>query len=213
MNRGFSSAVTAIRYTLGGERLNAAQPNRTTGMPAGPEGLQVITALWSAFGHTPPAIELLIPEQLPSAFRVLLAHSNGMTSTLERHWRESVHIQLLTDDISLEHRALFRFVVLRTHSNEQSVEIALIRIPLDVFAPALRQRFIEAKQPFGTLLAEAGIRFHARPLAYFTCEANAMLAEHCELSQGTRLYGRVNQLLREDDGALLCETVEALPRA
>jgi len=38
------------------------------------------------------------------------------------------------------------------------------------------------------------------------------LAAKCGLSEGTRLYGRVNQLLR-DDGVLLCETVEALPRA
>ena len=105
---------------------------------------------------------------------------------------------------------LFLFVVLRTQSSAQPVEIAFIRIPLEAFAPALRRRFIEAEQPFGTLLAEAGIRFHAHPQAYFTCEADAMLAQKCGLSEGTRLYGRVNQLLR-DDGVLLCETVEALP--
>jgi chorismate-pyruvate lyase len=181
-------------------------------MTAKRDGLQVIAELCGALGFPAPAIELVAPEQLPLAFRILLVHSTGMTSTLEQHWRESICVELLSDDISLEHRALFRFVALRTQSSAQSVELAFIRIPLEAFPPALRWRFIEAKHPFGTLLTEAGIRFHAYPQAYFTCEANAMLAEKCGLSEGTRLYGRVNQLLR-DDGVLLCETVEALPRA
>jgi hypothetical protein len=179
---------------------------------AGRDALQVIAELCGALGFAAPAVELLPPEQLPSAFHRLLVHNTGMTSTLEQHWRESICVELLSDDISIEHRALFRFVVLRTKSSAESVEIAFIRILLESFAPAFRWRFIEAEQPFGTLLAEAGIRFHARPQAYFMCEADAMLAEKCGLGEGTRLYGRVNQLLR-DDGVLLCETVEALPRA
>jgi hypothetical protein len=181
-------------------------------MAAGRDGLQIIAELCAALGFAAPAVELLAPEQLPSAFRMLLVHSTGMTSTLERHWRDSIGIELLSDDISIERRSLYRFVVLRTQSSAQLVEIALIRIPLENFAPALRQRFIEAEQPFGTLLAEAGIRFHALPLAYFTCQADAMLADKCGLAVGTRLYGRINQLLR-DDGVLLCETAETLPWA
>ena len=180
-------------------------------MTARRDGLQVIAELCGALGFTAPAVELLAPAQLPAAFQALLAHSNGMTSTLERHWRDSIGIELLSDDISLEQRSLFRFVVLRTKSSAQLVEIAFIRIPLESFAGALRRRFIEAEQPFGTLLAEAGIRFRAVPQAYFTCQADALLAAKCGLSEGTRLYGRVNQLLRED-GVLLCETIEALPR-
>jgi hypothetical protein len=176
------------------------------------DALEVIAELCGTLGFAAPAVELLRPEQLPSAFQRLLVHNTGMTSTLERHWRDSVCLELLSDGISVEHRALFRFVVLRTRSTAQSVEIAFIRIPLESFAPALRSRFIEAEQPFGTLLAEAGIRFQASPQAYFTCELDAMLAEKCGLSEGARLYGRVNQLLR-DDGVLLCETAEALPCA
>ena len=103
------------------------------------EGLDLIAKLWGALGFTAPAVELLAPEQLPSAFQMLLVHSTGMTSTLERHWRESICIELLSDDISLEQRSLFRFVVLRTQSRAELVEIALIRIPLESFPPALRR--------------------------------------------------------------------------
>jgi hypothetical protein len=181
-------------------------------MAARRDALQVIAELCGALGFAAPACELLSPDELPSAFQRLLVHNTGMTSTLERHWRESVCVELLADDISLACRSLFRFVVLRTQSSAQSVEIAFIRIPLEAFAPELRWRFIEAEQPFGRLLAEAGIRSHACPQAYFTCEVDAMLAGKSGLSEGTRLYGRVNQLLR-DDGVLLCETAEALPRA
>jgi chorismate-pyruvate lyase len=176
------------------------------------DGLQVIAELCGALGFTVPAAKLLRPEQLPAAFQMLLVHNTGMTATLERHWRESVGVELLSDDISLGQRALYRFVVLRTQSSARTVEIALIRIPMEAFAPALRRRFIEAEQPFGTLLAEAGIGFHACPQAYFTCEVDAMWASRSGLGEGTQLYGRVSHLLR-DDGVLLCETVEALPRA
>ena len=44
------------------------------------------------------------------------------------------------------------------------------------------------------------------------CLADSVLGERAGLSEGARLYGRINQLIR-DDGALLCETAEALPRA
>src|SRR5215468_4204773 len=111
-------------------------------MAAGRDGLQVIAELCGALGFKAPAVELLAPDQLPSAFHMLLVHSAGMTSTLERHWRDSVCVELLSDDISLEQRSLFRFVVLRTQSNAQLVEIAFIRIPLESFALALRPRFI-----------------------------------------------------------------------
>src|SRR5262249_1409312 len=114
------------------------------GPAAGRDALQVIAELCGALGFTTLAVELLAPEQLPLAFQMLLVHTASMTSTLERHWRESICIELLSDDISLAQRSLFRFVVLRTQSSADLVEIAFIRIPLDAFAPALRPRFIEA---------------------------------------------------------------------
>ena len=83
-------------------------------MAAGRDALQVIAELCGALGFAAPAVELLPPEQLPSAFHRLLVHNTGMTSTLERHWRESICVELLSDNISIEHRALFRFVALRT---------------------------------------------------------------------------------------------------
>jgi hypothetical protein len=101
------------------------------------DGLQVIAELCGALGFKAPAVELLTAEQLPSAFRLLLVHTTGMSWTLERHWRESICVELLSDEISVEQRSLFRFVVLRTQSSAQSVEIALIRIPLESFEPAL----------------------------------------------------------------------------
>jgi chorismate-pyruvate lyase len=181
-------------------------------MPTTRDALRIISELWGALELTAPAVELVAPDQLPPAFRTLLVHRAGMTATLERHWRESICVELLSDEISLEHRALFRFVVLHTQSSAEAVEIAFIRIPLDIFTPTLRHLFIAAERPFGTLLAEAGIRFQARPQGYFTCVTDAMLANRCGVSEGSRLYGRVNQLVR-DDGVLLCETAEALPRA
>ena len=181
-------------------------------MPGDRNAYGIISELWDALGLRVPAIVFLDPDDLPPAYHSLLVHRRGMTETLERHWRDTVCVELLSDDISLKHRSLFRFVALHTGSCGKPVEIALIRIPLETFPPPLRRLFIEAKRPFGALLAEAGIRFEARPQAYFTFVADGTLAKTCGLGEGTRLYGRINQLWC-DDGSLLCETVEALPQA
>ena len=73
--------------------------------------------------------------QLPSAFQILLVHSNSSNMRgLNGTARElKYHIELLSDDISLEQRSLFRFVVLRTKTSAQLVEIAFMRIPLENF--------------------------------------------------------------------------------
>src|SRR5262249_5843840 len=86
------------------------------------DGRRVIAELCEALGFTAPPVELLAPDQLPWEFHILLVHSAGMTSTLERHWRESVRVELLSDDLSVEQRSLFRFVVLRTQSSAQLLE-------------------------------------------------------------------------------------------
>ena len=173
---------------------------------------QAVSELWTHLGFPPPPIEFVTPNAMPDQYRKLLVHGEGMTATLERHWHEPITIELLADDISLEHRSLFRFVVLRTERSRTATEIAMIRIPMDVFSSKLRHAFIWASQPFGRLLAEAGITFRASPQAFFTLRADRLVAENTGVAVGTQLYGRINHLLR-DDGVLLCETAEILPRA
>jgi chorismate-pyruvate lyase len=173
---------------------------------------QIVALLWHALGLPAPAIDVLTAEQIPAPFQALLTHTAGMTSTLEQHWREPIDVDLLSDDIAVEQRALFRFVVLRTRRSRLAVELAMIRIPMEVFPESLRARFIEAQRPFGSLLEEAGIRFRGCPQAFFALRADAPLAGQAGLSAGTRMYGRINHLIR-DDGVLLCETAELLPRA
>jgi hypothetical protein len=173
---------------------------------------EAVSELWTHLGFPPPPIEFVTPNFMPDQYRMLLVHREGMTATLERHWHEPITIELLADDISLEHRSLFRFVVLRTEHSRTAVELAMIRIPMDVFSSKLRHAFIWANRPFGSLLTEAGIAFRASPKAFFTLEADQLVAENTAVAVGTPLYGRINHLLR-DDGVLLCETAEILPRA
>jgi hypothetical protein len=85
-------------------------------MPTERNAQQVINELWSALALTAPVFEFLEPNQLPPEFQTLLVHEGGMTGTLARHWRESICVEVLSDDMSLEHRGLFRFVILRTES-------------------------------------------------------------------------------------------------
>ncbi len=178
--------------------------------PANP--LQMVSDLWAGLHLKAPKNSLLSASELPPAFRRLLVHKLGMTPTLEKRWGEPMTINLLSDNLSTRCKSLFRLVALHPQSNPEPVEIAIIRIPLTTFTPKLRILFLEAQRPFGTLLSEAGIRFQARPQAYFSCLADRELSQRTGLKEGTCLYGRVNHLLN-DEGALLCETAEALPKA
>jgi len=178
--------------------------------PANP--LQMVSDLWSGLYFKAPKISSLSASELPPAFRRLLVHELGMTTTLEKRWGEPMTINLLSDNLSTRCKSLFRLVALHPQSNPEPVEIAIIRIPLTTFTPKLRILFLEAQRPFGTLLSEAGIHFQARPQAYFSCLADRELSQRTGLKEGTCLYGRVNHLLN-DEGALLCETAEALPKA
>lgn len=173
---------------------------------------QVIEQLWRKLGLLVPDFHFLEPSQLPDAYRGLLAHESGMTATLEQHWGGPIEIELLADDIVTEQRSLFRFVVLRLRQTRLAVELATIRIPLDHFDPSIRANFIEGVRPFGALLADAGIRFRGRPIAYFSLAADSLAATKTNIPVGTALYGRINQLIGES-GEVLCETVEMLPRA
>ena len=178
--------------------------------PANP--LQMVSDLWAGLHLKAPKNSLLSASELPPAFRKLLTHESGMTATLEKRWGEPMTINLLSDNLSTRCKSLFRLVALHPQSNPEPVEIAIIRIPLTTFTPKLRILFLEAQRPFGTLLSEAGIRFQARPQAYFSCLADRELSQRTGLKEGTCLYGRLNHLLT-DEGALLCETAEALPKA
>lgn len=182
------------------------------GAPPGPAAAEIASMLWRHLGLPAPPIELITAEQLPAGFRELLDHAAGMTATLAQRWAEPIDIELLADEISVEERSIYRFVVLRAERSRVAVEIALIRIVLDAFPGELRVRFVEATRPFGSLLAEAGIVCHARPQAFLALKADPFLAAKAAIVEGAPLYGRINHLIRHD-GVLLCETVELLPRA
>ena len=117
-----------------------------------------------------------------------------MTATLEAHWGQRLVVDLITDDLLVNERSLYRFVVLYTGEDgeRQVVELAAIRIGLDAFPALLRPEFIEGVRPFGDILARAGITFCARPSGFFRLEADEFIARKASIAFGATLYGRVN---------------------
>ena len=173
---------------------------------------EIVERLWRQLGLSVPTFEFVAPDKLPEAYRRLLVHESGMTATLERRWGEPMVIELLADDIVVDLGALFRFVVLRTRDTGLAVELATIRIPIEAFPGQLRRSFAEGLRPFGALLEEAGIKFRGQPIGYFQLAADALAAAKANVPTGVPLYGRINHLIGEN-GSLLCETAEILPRA
>ena len=172
---------------------------------------ELVRKLWSRLSMEAPAIHVASPEQVPGTYHKLLVHDTGMTATLEAHWSEPLTVDLVADDLIVEDRSLYRFIALYTKGTRQVVELATIRIVLDIFPAPLRPEFIEGVRPFGSILTGAGIAFRARPSGFFWIKADEFIARKAGIDVGITLYGRMNELHGEDD-VLLCETVEMLPR-
>ncbi len=159
-------------------------------------------------GVSAPEILVVDGRRMPQPYRKILFHRNDMTPTLERHWRDGIHLRSV--DVRREGAALAREVVLELDRDDRAVEFGAIRIYLDKFDPAPRQRIIECRQPLGRILAEFEIGHRSRPSAYFMIESDPVIAEALRVEGGRPLWGRCN-VIRDHEGQVLAEVVEILP--
>jgi chorismate-pyruvate lyase len=163
---------------------------------------------YAAQGTELPSIEQIESNELPQPYRSLLAHDRDMTSSLERHFGQGLHLRVLGLRRSAE--VLRREVVLLTDEDKRAVEFGAIEIQLSPFDQSPREQILAARLPFGLILRRFGIVHRSRPSAYLVLESEPVIAGALELKKPSRLYGRHNQLF-DDRDRLLAEVVEILP--
>ncbi len=147
-------------------------------------------------------------ELLPEPERSLLVHDRDMTSTLTRFHGDQLRLDVLQRRLHDDH--LDRHIVLRTVSDHRPVEYGAIRIRLDGFDDAVREKILECVQPLGGILNEHKVGYKCCPGGFFKIRATDLMADVLELSEPTWLYGRCN-CLSAVSGNLIAEVVEILP--
>lgn len=165
---------------------------------------------YSQAGLILPAIEQIEGEAMPQPYRSLLVHKNDMTPTLEKFYKDQIHIKALSRN--QRNGFYFREVVLELDATGQSVEFGAIKIMLDLFPPAARQLILAEREPLGHILTSFNVVHTSRPKAYLRISSDAFINDALKLEGSQTLYGRRNTLF-DPEGRPLAEIVEILPPA
>jgi chorismate-pyruvate lyase len=157
-----------------------------------------------------PPLQQVEGEEVPEPEKSLLVHDSDMTSTLETHHGGPVELEVLGR--KRDGDLYFREVVLRMIDTRVPVEFGAIKIHLDLFPAAARERILEEHWPLGRILKESGMSFTSRPSAYLRMASDKLINEVLQLTGAQVLYGRRNTLF-DSSVRPLAEIVEILPSA
>ena len=155
-----------------------------------------------------PDVATVRPDRMPEPYRSLLAHDQDMTPTLEKFYRQKIHLEIL----SRQQRGGFysREVVLLLDNTDQPVEFGAIKINLSVFPNAARREILEGRLPLGHILAEDKIAHTSRPKAFLRVTSDGFINGALRLKGSCVLFGRRNTLLDPAQHPI-AEIVEILP--
>jgi chorismate-pyruvate lyase len=159
-------------------------------------------------GEAAPAIDRVEPDEVPEPYRSLLDHKTDMTSTLEKFYHETLHIEILARHA--RETEYCREVVLVLDRRQKRVEFGAIKIFLDLFAREPRQEILRGRQPLGWILNRFNIPFASRPGAFLRLASDIFIDTALQLQGPQLLHGRRNSLVDAREQPL-AEIVEILP--
>lgn len=145
---------------------------------------------------------------LPAPSRTLLAHENNMTATLAAAHGVGIALRVLAK--VTRGGWYLRHVLLARRDNGHPVAMGAIRFRLPALSPAVQQRLFQTEEPFGRVLADEGVAFVSRPLAFFRVVPNGEMMGLFWMAASEPLFGRRTVLLK--DGRTIGHVVEILPR-
>lgn len=143
-------------------------------------------------GIEQPKIRLLAPDDIPYPYRTLLAHTNDMTLTLERHFGG----RLVVRPLSTFRRGTWygRRVLLAQEYSGKPVEMGAIRINMKSFPERLRRQIYANQIPLGRLLRDGGVEYESRPKMFLSVTPNAEMMGVFWMREPRLLYGRRTEI-------------------
>ena len=191
--------------------MSSSTPTKTGRTESIASGLaHPLDEFYSRMGLSLPPLGPLDGAAVPHPYRKLLVHGDDMTPTLERFYRQDIHLRVLGR--RQKDGEYFREVVLLLDGNDQPVEFGAIKIYLDLFDPESRRQILEERRPLGHILQHCSVVHSSRPKAYFRLASDNLINEALGLTGAHVLYGRRNTLFDPRDRPL-AEIVEILPPA
>lgn len=133
------------------------------------------------------------PDQLPAAYRTLLAHTGHMTVTLEAFHNSLMDVQVLHEAASDASYA--REILLSRQSDGGVVQYGLVRIWLgDLPADVVNE--IQAREtPLGRVLIRHGLLRDVELLSFWQITPSEAVKNHFGITDSQPVYGRSAQIL------------------
>lgn len=147
---------------------------------------------WAPPPHA-PALEPVLPHQLPTDARKLLVHRAHMTRVLQDHYGEAVSLQVQRAQLTGD--AYRRQITLSLPSTSAIVELGLVRIHLQFVPPAVKREILDQQTPLGAILIAHDVLRIIEPRWFFTTDADSPLVRsfHLDLPGGP-LFGRLGTI-------------------
>ena len=170
--------------------------------------LYPLDAAYDRAGIDPPRARAVAPDEIPLPYRSLLVHEDDMTVTLERHFGGRIALRPL--GVFSRGRSYFRRVLLAHEETGQPVEMGAIRIRLDAFDAALREKVLRNEVPLGRILRDGRVDCRSVPRAFLELAPNPEIMGVFWMREPRPLYGRRTEIVRE--GRKIGDIVEVLPQ-
>jgi hypothetical protein len=170
--------------------------------------LYPLDEFYAARNQTLNVIDRIEPNKVPEPYRSLLVHKTDMTSTLEKFYGETLHVEVLQKYI--RENQYYRESALILDVTKNRVEFGAIKIILSLFPFEAQQEILREQLPLGRILTLFEIPFTSRPVAWMRVLSDTHINATLQLDGRQLLHGRRNTLLDSWERPL-AEIVEILP--
>ncbi len=146
----------------------------------------------------------------PQVYQQLLAHSQHMTVTVEKHHSSLVDVELLQS--RLENPFYLREILLRRQTDHRVVQYGIVRLFLPALEEEVSAEILAGKVPLGRVLIEHNVLREVRLGEIWRITCSPSLARYLESEPGATTYGRTALIYFNDRPALeLLEIVAPEP--
>jgi chorismate-pyruvate lyase len=128
------------------------------------------------------------PEQVPQPYRSLLAHTNHMTVTVEKHFGGLVNVEVLRAE--LQEDSYLREILLRTEHDQVVVQYGIVKLATKYVDEAPLQEILSQKKPLGRVLIEHNVLRKIELFDLLRVECGEALARFFSVPIGTVTFGR-----------------------
>lgn len=139
-------------------------------------------------------------DDLPIAYRTLLAHQAHMTVTVEQRHRSEVSVEVLKAEHTATHYV--RKILLRRKSDQRVVQFGVVRLILDLIDEAPRLEILSQKIPLGRALINHDVLRQVQLLNLWRVNCGEDLAKLFDVELDHVTYGRTAIIYCNGDPAI-----------